>query len=206
MKRKTIFGKTIGALALAGAVLDAQAAVSLSLSPAAQTAAPGDSIELMLIASGLTEGGAPSLGAFDLILNYDPSILAYSGVVFGDMLGPVFGAITFEFDDGLGALNLAAVSLDDAATLDALQPGAFELATITFLATGAGVSPVAIDAQSVILGDALGAPLELGGLENASVAVSEQNAVPEVPAPGLAAILAAIALAVRKQLRTGAAN
>jgi len=126
---------------------------------------------------GLLEGSEPSLGTFDLLLGFDPSVVAVANVTFGDpdfgdqldLLGfgsPAYGII------GADNVNLVEVSLDDVWTLNTLQKADFQLATVSFQALGMGTSPLVLldtwlgdagyafggeDAQELIPADVLGA-------------------------------------------------
>ena len=152
-------------------------AVTIGLSPVSQTVLPGDSVEVALTISGLGNGVAPSLGAFDLDVEFDPAVLGFSMAVFGDpILGDqldLFGLGSFTGVDASipATVNLFEVSLDLPADLDLLQAPSFTLATLTFQALAAGVSPLSL--RNVILGDALGDPLD------ASVTGASVNVVPE---------------------------
>lgn len=134
-------------------------AVSISLAPAAVAPLPGDSFAIELTVAGLGDGSAPSLGAFDVTLSFDPAAVAFTSVVFDDRLGAIPAQAFADFAAGAGTLALASFSLLSPAALDALQPGAFRLATIVFEAVGA--APSTIGVASALLGDGLGQALPL---------------------------------------------
>ena len=156
-------------------------AVDLSVEPSAQSVPAGSTVGVDIQIAGLGNGIPPSLGAFDFDLTFDPSVLTFDSLIFGDpglgdLLGPVVGSTTGSSLDSLaGSLNLFAVSLDTPADLDAIQPDKFILASVRFSATGAGSS--GLDLSSIILGDALGDPLIPDTVRGASVTVV--HAVPE---------------------------
>lgn len=148
---------------LLGAVPAATQAALLSLQPASASVGVGASVEVALTISGLGDGSAPSLGVFDVDLTYDPAVLQFDSVAFGDpVLGDQLdlsglGAVT-GFDASVaGAVNHFELSLDSVADLDALQAGAFTLSVFRFTALNPGVSPVELSLNS--LGDAQGDPL-----------------------------------------------
>jgi hypothetical protein len=163
-------------------------AVSLGFDPAAQTTTVGSSVGVQLRVSDLVAGGAPSLGEFDLDILFDPAVVSFASVTFGDPglgdqldpsgLGSLIGA------DGSvpGQVNLFEVSLDLPSDLDTLQPASFVLATLTFDAIGAGVSPLTLAINA--FGDALGDPLAIAALETGEITVNAAAAIPE-PATGL---------------------
>lgn len=165
-------------------------ALTIGFEPAGQVVTLGDPASVELRISGLGSGAAPSLGVFDLVVAFDPAILAFSGASFGDpLLGDQLdlfglGSIT-DVDAGLpGSVRLFELSLDLATDLDTLQASAFTLATLTFDTIGLGTSTLDLSVAS--LGDAYGAPL-VANLDRGSVA-----AVPE-PSAALAFLLGLLA-------------
>ena len=81
-------------------------AVSLSLTPAANIAASGDSVTLNLKISGL---GANTMGDFDVDIAYDSSRLSLTGFTLGSFLGDIAlgEALDFSGGDTGGVINLA---------------------------------------------------------------------------------------------------
>lgn len=148
---------------LLGAVPAATQAALLSLHPDPASVGVGASVEVALTVSGLGAGSAPSLSVFDVDLTYDPAVLQFDSVAFGDpVLGDQLdlsglGTITGLDGSVAGAVNHFEVSLDLPADLDALQAGAFTLSVFRFTALSPGVSPLNLSINS--LGDALGDPL-----------------------------------------------
>ena len=170
----------------------------LTLLPAAQDAPLGSLVEVELHLSGLGDAAAPSLSAFDLTLDFDPTVVTFETVQYGDpLLGDPLdvlnqGSLTStESDTGVvTALNL---SLDLPQELDTLQASAFRLAVLTFTAVGVGTSPLDITVHAVG-GDTLGDPLlataaggtitviEQPDLDNDGV-VNDSDNCPTVPNP-----------------------
>lgn len=149
-------------------------AVTLDLSPASSSANLGDSVEVELRISGLGEGTAPSLGAYDFTLAFDPAVLGFGGFrdpVLGNQLDLAgFGTVS-GFDSGTaGQLNVFEVSLDLAGDLDALQAASFALGTVSFNALGNGMSPLQF--TSAVWSDAGGNPLAVQ-LGSSSISVPE---------------------------------
>jgi hypothetical protein len=150
-------------------------AVSISVLPAAQTAAVGDPVSVDLVITGLDGTGAPSVGAFDLDVTFDPLLLVASGVTFGAFLGDeALGEALTASSVSAGLLDLAAVSLLLPAELDALQPAAFTLATLSFTTLAAGTSPLTL--SQAIVDDAFGARL---AADTVGGSVTVAQAVPE---------------------------
>lgn len=152
-------------------------AVAITITPATQTITLGDTAAVDIGISGLGNHAAPSLGVFDLDILFDPAILSFNSVVFGDpVLGDQlvlgFGSIT-EVKTAVGSINLFELSLESAADLDSLQPGEFILARILFNSLSAGDSALQVAVND--LGDANGAALT-ASVSDANITVS---AVPE---------------------------
>ena len=130
----------------------------------------GSSVDVDLVISGLGDSAPPSLGAFDVDVFYDPLIVTLTALTFGTDLGT-----SIQSDiAGLGTVNLFEVSLESALTLDAVQPGAFTLATLTFDGTGLGISALNITVNGLI--DALASDLPEADVGTGSITVSS---VPE---------------------------
>ncbi len=156
-------------------------AATISFDPATQTAPAGSSLSVKLGISGLGGGVAPSLGTFDLNIGYNPSLLSFTGVSFGDpVLGDQLdlfglGSLTGSSNTTPGTVNVFELSLDSVADLNSLQAAGFTLATFTFSALSEGTSPLSISINT--LGDANGAPL-------AATTTSGSITVTAVPLPG----------------------
>jgi len=164
----------------------------ISIVPSSTTIRIGELANFDVVISGLGNGQAPSLSTFDLDVMFDPSILGFSGFIFGDaVLGDQLdllglGAISSSGVPVLGQVNLFELSLDPAAILGAMQAPAFSLGTLTFAGLSAGDTPLTISINA--LGDAIGDPLS-ATLQNAAVTVSV------IDEPGTASLLwAALAL------------
>jgi hypothetical protein len=182
---------------IAGALLASLSAnaVSLDLRRPSSTVNLGDHFQVELRISGLGEGKAPSLGAYDFTLSFNPAVLGFSTFTCGDtvlgnrldLLG--FGTVT-GFDGGTpGQLSAFEISLDLAGDLDALQAGEFALGTISFNTLRNGTS--ALGFTSALLSDAAGNALAVQ-LGSSSVNVPE-------PVAGGFMVAAAIAFALGAQ-------
>ena len=146
----------LGLLALI-LVLPVAATPTIGFNPLSQTVSVGSTVTVDLVVSGLADNAAPSLGTFDLNVNFDPSILTFNGAIFGSQLD-LFGLGDISFATlGVGTVNLFELSLESAADLDNLQAGAFILAILSFNALSTGTSPLDVSVNA--LGDSLGNPL-----------------------------------------------
>jgi hypothetical protein len=170
----------IAALLVAGVAVEASAAM-LTVSPQASSATVGAPIAVDVLVSGLVDGAAPSLGAYDVAVAFDGAVLALSGVDFGsglDLAG--LGSIR-NFDATVaGTVSVFEVSLDEIAALDLLQSGSFRLFTLLFDASAVGTSALSLSINA--LGDAAGSALT-AGVTNSTVSVSA------VPLPAAAWLL-----------------
>ena len=179
MKRMLVLGC---ALALLFFTSTNSHAILIGLDPVSQNAAAGSSVDVNLFISGLGDHTAPSLGAYDLNVNFDPAILAFNSVAFGDpLLGnqlDLFGFGNLSGSDNTisGKVNLYELSFDLAQELETLQPGSFVLARLTFDTLTVGTSP--LDLSLNALGDASGDPLS-AELHNGSINVNSTTPVPE---------------------------
>ncbi len=148
-------------------------AAMLFLSPVSQTVFPGDPVLVNVRISGLGDGVDPSVGAFDLDVTYDSSILTATGVTFGPHLGddPLFQ--DFDFITMPGVVDLA--ELNFFADLSG-QPANFTLATLFFDTVTPGTSM--LELTQTLVSDALGFDLPLMNVGNASVTVTNPVPVP----------------------------
>lgn len=154
-------------------------AVLLSVQPDTTFAANGDLVSLDIVVSGLGNFGPDSLGAFDVFMGYDATVLSFSGYSLNNLLGDLGGqAIDSSAGDLGGSVNIAEVSLLAAAVLDALQPDEFIMASLNFdvldLAIGATTELSIL--PGAVLSSAFGQPLSVtGGL---SATIEGRAAVP----------------------------
>lgn len=189
-------------LAFAGAVgMSAAQAATLSVLPSATTVSAGESVDVAVVVSGLGDGAAPSLGAYDLVLGYDGLLLGFDTGSFGDPdLGnqlDLSGLGSFQLlNDGMSGVRAVELSFDAEADLDALQADSFTLFTLTFVADGgAGTSALTLAVND--LADAA------GGFLTATVVNGAVTVVP-VPAAGLLLLTAVGALGgITRRRRAG---
>lgn len=141
--------------------VSAAAAPLLQFQPTHSSPAPGGTVMVDVVLSGLPPGEPPSVGSFDLDVTYDPSIVLPVSLLFGPWLGQeaLGEVIQFAFDLG-GVIDFGAVSLLTGPELDALQPGEFMLAQIGFLGLQPGNSPLSFEQILIDDSDGLKLPVE----------------------------------------------
>jgi hypothetical protein len=166
-------------------------AITLSVNPAIQNVNLGSSVSVGVSISGLADGAAPSLGAYDFDLSFNPGVLSFSGAVFGDQLDLLGSGSVKDATPGAGSVRVSEISLALPGDLDSLQAGSFTLATLSFQAIGVGASLLDLTING--LEDAVGAGLT-GLSSGGMVTVQQANAIPE-PSTLLLACLAMLALA-----------
>ena len=124
---------------------------TLSLLPSSQIVNVGETAMVDLYVDELGSFTSPSLGAFDIELNFDSSILWFNSANFGNELGFSIQDVNSSTP---GSILLTEVSLESVADLNSLQTDRFLLATLGFNSIGAGTS--VINFGNVVLSDELG--------------------------------------------------
>lgn len=140
---------SLGVLAVSACIhLGTANAIELSVSPPNMPVSVGSVFPVHLVVSGLGNLSAPSLGSYDIDLDFDPDVLNLLNTTFGPQLdvrgmGSIKGAIA-----GVGTVNLFEVSLDAAEDLNDLQAGEFVLATLDFQASAPGYSALSLSVNA----------------------------------------------------------
>lgn len=146
-------------------------AITIGFDPVTQIVPVGSMVDVDLVISDLGFYEAPSLGVFDLDIIFDPTILGFASVTFGDpVLGDQLdlwglGSIT-DVVPGVGTVNLFELSLDFPWDLDDFQADSFTLATLTFdtLAVGTSSLDIFVNALGGAWGDSLTADVQSGSI------------------------------------------
>ncbi len=143
----------------------------------------GDSINVKIGVSGLSQDSAPSLSTYDLNLSFNPSLLSFSGAVFGDAsLGNQLDLNNFggnlsgaDLTDDPGTLNFYEVSFDSVSDLNDLQAESFTLATLSFDVLNFGTSDLTLSVNA--FGDAEGNDLPVTTLSTSVTTVPLPSAI-----------------------------
>lgn len=193
MKR---INRTLRLLAVSAAALGAllsiapAQAITVSISPAAQTIGVGDSASIDIIVSGLSQP-ADAMGGFQLVLGFNDTLL--SGVSFTNDPDAKLGATPLDLSLGFsgGTLDLFFVAdiLEDQTSLAALQGASFTLARVSFAGLAIGLSPLTL--SNVFLSNWDGTETFAGvTIQNGEICVAAPgaNGCPRVPEPGTLAL------------------
>jgi hypothetical protein len=176
------------------AAAPAAQAITLSLAAVAPTPGTvfvGNSIFMEVRVSGLTSPGAPSISAFDLDLSFDATRVGFVGLTFNTLGMTTCTPATWtaacdayvNLLTSAGLVTFAATSLLDPATINASQPASGALATLEFLATGAGTAAFSFAGVSL-------AGTITGTTEGTLLATTSGLSVPiAVPEPGTACLI-----------------
>lgn len=162
-------------------------AVSISVSSPSSVGL-GGGFQIDVSVSGLD---TLDLGAFDIDLSFDSSLLQFQGYTLGsELTDPLFGQIDLSLGEKApGLINVAETS----ALFDfSAQPDSFTLATLSFTGSAVGTSP--LDISFVDLRDDLAAPIANPDLSNAQVSV--------VPVPATLLLLLPFGLGLLASRRT----
>lgn len=164
-------------------------AVSLKIDPSLSNVALGDPLSISIVASDFAAD--QSLGAFDLDLNFDNTILSLGNVSFGNQLSGGLGSYQ-ETIPGSGKIGLLEVSYESIVNLNNNQAPSFFLANLTFNTIGQGQFPLVLSVND--LSDAEGYPIIPTSVANGNVTVNAP-VVPSPPVPPVPPVPAQVPLA-----------
>lgn len=148
-------------------------AALISFDPSSQSVELGDSVSVDLRISDL---GDDSLGAFDIDIAFDDSILDFQSFTFGTGLDVSGLGSVNGFAVAGGDINIFEISLDSPSDLNTFQPNDFVLGSFTFDTLSIGTST--LDLTINALSDEFGFLLEAGAASG-----SIKVAAASVPAP-----------------------
>jgi hypothetical protein len=143
---------TIRLAVILGLVAASDAALAQTVSIGSETVTAGGIATVALDISGLGQGTA--LGAFDVALGFNPTIISFDSASFGDpKLGDqlnlegygTFSAIT----PGSGQVDLTELSFDSPTALQSSQATSFTLATLSFDTVGTGTSALSLSVNGL---------------------------------------------------------
>ncbi|HWP85550.1 MAG TPA: cohesin domain-containing protein [Terriglobia bacterium] len=146
----------------------------------------------------------PIVGDFDLVVNWNPSILAFDSYVLGSLLGdPLLGEAIDGFALAAASLGVFEISLLLPAELSALQgAGPIDFFTITFDTIGVGTSPLTFSAPAgatfIPIGNEEGIQRDFSA-DTGSITVQSRDG--QVPEPASLLLLTAGLAAMATRLR-----
>ena len=171
-------------------------AVTVSFDPAVSMVNSGGSVDVDLTIADLGAFAAPSLGAFNLEITYDNSIISFDSVIYSDFLGTAGVDSDFFTTLGAGVVGLDNLSFLSDIDLNALQGASFPLATLTFSGDSLGTSGLVI--TPLDFATAAGTDITSSILVNSGSIQVISSAVPE-PATYLLMLSAFAVFAVRRK-------
>ena len=196
MRRTSALLAVAAALIFAALGVTQASAARLLFDPSGQVRSVGDLASVDVLFD--PEGGGLLVGAFDITVGFDSSIVTFNSITFGSQLGDpgLFEAVT-SFTPGAGSINAAETSL--LVDLSGLQDGnPFPLFSLDFTAVSIGVSP--LNFSFALLSDDQGLAIDPLALTSGSITVSD------IPEPSTSLLLlgglaAAVALLRRRAWR-----
>lgn len=178
-------------------------ALTLSLVPEQTHIHSGDALRLNITVDSLNSQSAPSLGAYDIALDFNSDLLSLSSIYWGDALlgnqlditgfGSLQDVISTTIDAHSHSLNLFELSFDSAENLDQQQAGNFTLLSLMFASNNTGIADFKLHINA--LSDAWGNALE-ADVRNTSATIHGGNMV-TVPEPSAWLLLAIGFISVR---------
>ena len=166
------------------------AAITIGFSPVSQTVPLGSNPQVDILAtlgSPGAGGSTPDLGGWDLVLNFDPSIVTLDSVAFGTSLAP---SMTLVSPGPPGTVRLQELSL--VVPVPPQPTDGFTLATLTFSADAVGTTLLSFDPQLVDLTTGNADPITIYQLDTGSITVRDPGQ--QVPDGGNLTIVALPAL------------
>lgn len=189
MRHSIVVGMLAGLLA----ATSAQAALTVSFSPASNAALVGGNLSYDVRVSDL---GAEVLSAYDISVSYNTSVLGLSGVSFGSGLN--LGTALDSIQGSSGTVNVNEASFLSDAVLGAGQLNDFVLFTLNFTGLSVGSTSLGLTLTTLnghsepdLFGDLI--PVELTALAGQGQATINPNGGGAVPEPSSYA-LAGLAL------------
>ena len=158
-RRRQSFLALIAAMFAVASAVPAPALPVLSVFPSLEKVHVGQDFVVDIVISGLE--GDLALGAFDFTFEYDPLLLTFNTLGFGNQLDLMGLGTVSDFssnpDPALGLVNLFEISLDSVASLQTLQLDSFLLARLSFTGLNSGISD--LDFAALTLSDPFGSML-----------------------------------------------
>lgn len=162
------------ALLLALAAPGAARAATLSMS----ATAGGGGYSVDVTVAGIEALAEPSLGAFDLDLSFDTTLLGFAGISFGSFLGGPADSIQSSSVAG-GVVDFAEVSLVfPNVLLQGIQPDSFLLATLDFVVQPTTELTATLNLTQTVLSDGNGQRIAVTAA--APLTLELQGVIPEV--------------------------
>jgi hypothetical protein len=177
-----------------GGTSAAQALPIVSVVPASSSVVAGQSVAVDVRVSGLDN---ELIGAYDLSLGWDPSLLSLTSAAFGDFLDGPADSLSGT-DAATGSLGIFEVSLG--ALANQTGSGAFSLFSLSFMTLQSGAASIFFPGAGVeLLSNEIGEPYAEFSLVGALLSI-EAPPTP-VPEPSILALFVSGVFAVRATRR-----
>ncbi len=191
MLRSIVFVVLLGMVVFPAGV---NAQIVVAVAPLDSEVTVGQIFELEYWITGFGDYAPPSLGSFDLTMEFDGALVSYDSTIVGDFLGDVgAGEAVANIIVSLADVNVTESSLLTPAQLVALQPSSFVVFRVQFMAEAVG--DASFEPTVTMILDEIGRPLnlELGAL--ATVHILQRQAIPTLSTVGICALIGVLLLA-----------
>jgi len=190
--------RVIGCLFISMITVQSAQSAQLDVIPDVTSAQVGDFFNTDVVISDFGQGG---VGAFDISLAFDNSLLRLDSITFGNGLDlGFFGSLQFSSDNG-ASVQVDETSFEDEMDLIVVQLDPLLLFSISFETLASGTSALDLTVNGPIA-DASGfSDVGINAINNASVRISSVSTASSVPEPEILTLLAIGLISVRMTRR-----
>lgn len=177
----------IGTAVVAWSALSLPAqAMQIEITPSSSTIDIGETLAIDVVASGLGNGVAPSIGAYDIQIDFDTALLSADPVDYGTGLDLGLGSLQLSFDLPFG-VEVTETAYGSETEINGLQPDDFVLFSVNLSGLAAGTGALGLTLLSVT--DASG----VNDITSSFTTVGASYRVPDAyaPIPGAAYLFGA---------------
>lgn len=177
-------GASLSCSLLVSSIGVANAIPIVNVVPTSASVTEGDTTSIDVLVSGLDN---ELIGAYDLTLAWDPSLLSLTNVTFDTFLGGPLDSIA-GFDSASGSLGIFEISLSGLSNQLGLSQ--FRLFSLDFSTLEVGLAAISISGVTEILSNELGEEYQDWGIQNASLQIIAATLPPtSVPEPASLSLL-----------------
>lgn len=177
----------IGTAVVAWSALSLPAhAMQIEITPSSTTIDIGETLAIDVIASGLGNGVAPSIGGYDIQIDFDSALLSAGPVDYGTGLDLGLGSLQLSFDLPSG-VEVTETAYGSETEINGLQPDDFVLFSVNLSGLAAGTGALGLTLLSIT--DASGVNDITSSFT--TVGASYRILDAQAPTPGIAYLLGA---------------